>query len=169
MICNSIYDTYNRNDNVYEPNSEGLKGVEIGSVYTQSAVESIPGFGNIFVTISLLFFAFTTVMAYYYIAECNVAYLTKYNNHKWIIHLLRFVLLGVPIYGSIQNSKLIWGLGDIGVGLMSFLNIIALFLLRKPAMKSLRDYETQIKQGKDPTFEPKKLDIENAELLEVKN
>ncbi|MBT8116011.1 MAG: alanine:cation symporter family protein, partial [Arenicella sp.] len=43
--------------------------------FTQMAIESVmPGFGNPFVAVSLFFFSFTTLMAYYYIAECNVVY-----------------------------------------------------------------------------------------------
>jgi AGCS family alanine or glycine:cation symporter len=55
-----------------------MPGVEVGPAYTQAAIEtSFPGFGAGFVAISLLFFAFTTIMAYYYIAETNLVYLLK--------------------------------------------------------------------------------------------
>lgn len=156
--------------NVMQPGTEefvvnNLKNVEIGPVYTQTAVESVlPGFGSMFVAISLLFFAFTTIMAYYYIAECNVAYLTKNGKGKWLINVLRLVLLGAVFYGSIKSAKLIWGIGDIGVGLMAYLNIVAIFLLRKPAMKALKDYEEQRKMGLDPVFDPIKLGIKNADF-----
>jgi AGCS family alanine or glycine:cation symporter len=156
--------------NVIQPGTdtfvvENLQNVDIGPVYTQMAVESVlPGFGSMFVAISLLFFAFTTIMAYYYIAECNVAYLTKNGNSKWLINILRVVLLGATFYGSVKSAALIWGIGDIGVGLMAYLNIVAIFLLRKPAMTALKDYETQLKQGKDPIFDPVKLGIDNADF-----
>lgn len=142
-----------------------LGDVAIGPVYTQTAVESVlPGFGSIFVAISLLFFAFTTIMAYYYIAECNVAYLMKNGKFKWLLPVVRVVLLGSTFMGSILSAKIIWGIGDIGVGLMAYLNIVAIFLLRKPAFKALKDYEDQRKAGKDPTFDPVKLGIENADF-----
>ncbi|MBD5023891.1 sodium:alanine symporter, partial [Xanthomonas citri pv. citri] len=52
-----------------------LKGVEAGPGFTQAAIDSVlPGFGAGFVAIALFFFAFTTIMAYYYIAETNIAY-----------------------------------------------------------------------------------------------
>lgn len=139
--------------------------VSIGPVYTQMAVESIfPGFGSIFVAVSLLFFAFTTIMAYYYIAECNVAYLTKDNKNKWLINVLRLVLLVAVLFGAVQEAKLIWTIGDIGVALMAYLNIVAIILLRKPALVALKDYEQQKKLGHDPIFNPLRLGIKNADF-----
>ena len=51
----------------------GLAGVEAGPIYVQSAFETIlPGLGATLLAISLFFFASTTILAYYYIAETNV-------------------------------------------------------------------------------------------------
>lgn len=139
--------------------------VSIGPVYTQMAVESVfPGFGSMFVAISLLFFAFTTIMAYYYIAECNVAYLIKGTNNKWLINVLRFFLLSAVLFGTLQKAAVIWGIGDIGVALMAYLNIVAIILLRKPALIALKDYEEQKRLGHDPIFNPLKLGIKNADF-----
>ena len=155
--------------NVIGPGGEFLVNkigdVSIGPVYTQMAVESVfPGFGSIFVAVSLLFFAFTTIMAYYYIAECNVAYLTKDNDNKWLINVLRIALLGAVLFGAVQKAEVIWGIGDIGVALMAYLNIVAIVLLRKPALVALKDYEEQKKAGLDPIFDPIKLGIKNADF-----
>jgi len=150
--------------NVIDPNggfiSENIPGVEYGPEYTQLAIESqFPGFGNIFVAIALSFFAFTTIMAYYYIAETNVSFLDKKNEKKWMIWLLRFVLLASTFYGAIKSAEMAWTMGDIGVGIMAWLNFIAIFLLRKPALALLKDYEVQKKQGKEPVYDPDKTDI----------
>lgn len=52
-------------------------GVEAGPGFTQAAIDQVmPGFGAGFVAVALFFFAFTTIMAYYYIAETNIVYLT---------------------------------------------------------------------------------------------
>ncbi|WP_303702369.1 alanine:cation symporter family protein, partial [Pseudomonas aeruginosa] len=56
----------------------GIAGVAAGPGYVQTAMESMmPGFGNYFVAIALFFFAFTTIIAYYYIAETNIAYINR--------------------------------------------------------------------------------------------
>jgi len=68
------------------------------------------------------------------------------------------------IFGAFHNASVAWGLGDIGVGLMAWLNIIAILILHKPAMLALRDYERQKKQGLDPTFDPEALGIRNADF-----
>ena len=57
-----------------------------------------------------------------------------------------------------------WTLGDIGVGLMAWLNIVAILILQKPALVALRDYEQQKRQGIDPVFDPDALGIRNADL-----
>lgn len=143
-----------------------MQGVEIGPEYTQRAVETVmPGFGSIFIAIALFFFAFTTIMAYYYMAETNIAYLTKNNksSKKMLYNVLRTVMLFNIGFFAINESSLAWGMGDIGVGMMAWLNIFAILALSKPALKALRDYEEQKEKGLDPTFDPKKLGIENAD------
>ena len=57
-------------------------------------------------------------------------------------------------------------MGVIGVGIMAWLNFIAIFLLRKPALALLKDYESQKKEGKDPIYSPKEshLDFKNVEI-----
>jgi AGCS family alanine or glycine:cation symporter len=58
---------------------------------------------------------------------------------------------------------MMWALGDIGVGLMAWLNLIAILALSGTAIKILKDYERQIKNGEPLIFNPKKLGIENTE------
>ena len=145
---------------------ENLRGVEIGPEYTQFAVaHQLPGFGKIFVAISLTFFAFTTIMAYYYIAETNVAYIEGKKDRKWMIWALRVLILGATFFGTMRSAELAWTMGDIGVGIMAWLNFVAIFLLRKPALKALKDYDQKRKKGiENPDFNPEALGIKNAEL-----
>ncbi len=148
---------------------ENLKGVAYGPEFTQFAVAShFPSIGKEFVAISLLFFAFTTIMAYYYMAETNVAYLDKKGNKKYLLHILRVTILATVYYATTITAGAVWTLGDIGVGLMAWLNIIAILILRKPAMLALKDYVAQRKAGLDPVFNSKKLGIKNAEFWENK-
>ncbi|RZK50089.1 MAG: alanine:cation symporter family protein [Pedobacter sp.] len=142
---------------------EYIPGAKIGAEYTQLAIaHHFPSLGAGFVALSLLFFAFTTIMAYYYIAETNLSYLNKSSN-KWLLNALRLLLLAATFYGTVKTAEAAWTLGDIGVGLMAWLNIIAIILLRKPALKVLKDYERQRKAGKDPVFNAEEAGIKNAE------
>ena len=144
---------------------ENLPGVEFGPEYTQYAVATeFPALGQGFIAISLLFFAFTTILAYYYIAETNLSYLTRKTKNKWSLNALRVLILGATFYGCIKTAEAAWMLGDIGVGLMAWINVIAIILLRKPALKALDDYRRQKKEGKDPVFKAKEMRIENADF-----
>ena len=141
--------------------------------FTQMAIEStLPGVGKPFIAFALFFFSFTTILAYYYIAETNVAYLKKTLKLPGAVFILKVALLSSVFYGTVKTANLAWGLGDIGVGLMAWLNIVGIvliFFMGKPAIKALKDYEKQKNDGvTDYTFDPKKLGIKNATYWENK-
>ena len=130
-----------------------------------------PNVGALFVAFALFFFAFTTILAYYYIAETNVAYLRRYFRIPTDIAILKLLMIGSVFYGAVKTASLAWGLGDIGVGLMAWLNIIAiliLFFMGKPALKALDDYERQKNAGVTSySFDPVSLGIKNADFWET--
>lgn len=137
--------------------------------FTQFAVDSVfSGVGKPFIAVALFFFAFTTLLAYYYIAETNVAYLRRSFRIPGEMVLLKLALMSSVFYGAVKTANLAWGLGDIGVGLMAWLNIIAiliLFLMGKPALRALKDYEKQRNAGvTEYTFDPDALGIRNADF-----
>ncbi|TMS58256.1 alanine:cation symporter family protein [Imbroritus primus] len=159
--------------NVFAPSGRalfnGAPDIAVGPAYTQQAVESVlPGFGAAFVAIALFFFAFTTVIAYYYIAETNVAYINRKMHRPWALFLLKVTILAATFYGCVRTAELAWALGDIGVGLMAWLNIIAILILQKPALLALRDYEARRRAGEDPVFHPAGLGIRNATFWETR-
>lgn len=157
---------------------DGEKHVDGSAMYTQAAVDkafsgqeafdfNYIGVGSYTVAIALFFFAFTTLMAYYYIAETNVAYLTRKRGGPLLVFLLKVGMLGVVFLGCVRTARLAWDLGDLGVGLMAWLNIIAILILQKPALKAFKDYEAQRKETESPVFHPGKLGIENADFWET--
>lgn len=144
---------------------ETLPGVAAGPGYAQAAVESVlPGWGAGFVAVALLFFAFTTIVAYYYMAETNIAYINRHVHRAWMVLVLRIAILAAVTYGTVRSAGLAWALGDIGVGLMAWLNIVAILIVQRPALKALKDYEAQKKAGKDPVFDPDALEIKGADF-----
>jgi len=161
--------------NVYAPGGgkplyAGVPGVEEGPGFAQAAVESIlPGWGAGFVAVALFFFAFTTIMAYYYMAETNLSYVNGSRRRPLTVLLLRVGILSMVVFGAFHNAGVAWALGDIGVGLMAWLNVIAIVILRKPALLALRDYERQKKLGLDPQFDPKVVGIKNADFWEERS
>ena len=142
--------------------------------FTQMAVSSVfGGFGQIFVAVAVFFFSFTTIMAYYYIAETNVAYLTRSSESTGALFLIKVILMFAVTYGAINSSGYIWNMGDVGVGLMAWLNILgilAIFFMAKPTILALSDYEAQQKAGVSKyTFDPVKLGIRNAKFWEERS
>lgn len=135
--------------------------------FTQLALESVVGgSGKFFVAIALFFFAFTTLLAYYYIAETNVAYIRRSIKLRGGLTALKVAMLAATFYGTVRNADLAWGLGDIGVGLMAWLNIVGiliLFFMGRPSLVALKDYERQRNAGVTKyTFDPEALGIRNA-------
>jgi AGCS family alanine or glycine:cation symporter len=144
---------------------EGIAGAEAGPAYVQASFDTVlPGFGSGILAIALLFFAFTTIIAYYYVAETNVMYINRKAHRGWLVLLLKALLLTSVMYGALKSADVAWALGDVGVGLMAWLNIVAILIIQKPAILALKDYETQLDQGVDPVFDPEKLGIEKADF-----
>ena len=147
------------------PLVEHLPGVAAGAAFTQAAIGTVfPTIGPGFVAAAIFFFAFTCLMAYYYIAETTMVYLRESLGLPLKSLFLKIIFLCIVFFGSIQTANIMWGLGDIGFGAMCYLNLIIIVLLSRPAMKVLKDYERQKKSGIDPVFDPRNCGIENADF-----
>ena len=111
--------------------------------YTQSAVDSVfAGFGSQFVSIAMVFFAFSTLMAYYFYAETGLIYL--FHGRKWekaIIRVFQGVMLCAVIFGAVREADVVWQLGDIGVGLMAWVTVVSLLILCPQAIRELKEFE----------------------------
>lgn len=144
---------------------EYLPGSQYGVGWTQDILESTYGSflgGKLFAVIIALF-VFTSLIGYEYQAESNVIYLFKGN--KAAIWVIRGVFILSTFSGVLINADIIWTMGDTGAGIMAWLNIIAIVLLSKKGFAIFKDYEEQKKQGKDPTFDPEKFDIEDSQSI----
>lgn len=148
---------------------------EPGVLYTSMAVGTLTGktVANIIIAFALFFFAFTTILAYYYYAETSLVYLftrfAKRDNQglnqrtqRLFIYIFRVINLTMVFLGSVFGSGVAWTLGDIGVGSMAWINVIAILLLSPNLFRVFKDFEQQYKNGKTPNFEPDKLNIHNT-------
>ena len=176
----------------YLQQNPGAPVGEPGVFYTSSALGTVvgPRAGDMVISIALFFFAFTTIMAYYYYAETNLVYLfnrwrrRQYRKHperldalekadlvfgddrgeKVVVWMLRIGTISAVFLGAMTGSGTVWTIGDIGVGAMAWINIVAILLLSPKALRSLKDYERQKKEGLEPTFDPETLNIKHAEF-----
>lgn len=100
-------------------------------------------FGVIFIAITLLLFSFSTFIGILFYARPNIAYLFGDN---WVSQTAYKVLaLGMLFVGCLAAYTFVWDLGDVGVGLMTVFNMIALLPMAKEALASLHDYEEKMK------------------------
>jgi AGCS family alanine or glycine:cation symporter len=85
------------------------------------------------------------------------------RGERVVVWMLRLGTISAVFLGSMAGSGVAWTIGDIGVGVMAWINIVAILLLSPKALRSLRDYERQKKQGLEPNFDPEALDIKHCE------
>ncbi|MCQ2344682.1 MAG: alanine:cation symporter family protein [Paludibacteraceae bacterium] len=160
----------------YFVQNPGAPSGEPGVLYTSYAVGSLTGLtvANIIISIALFFFAFTTILAYYYYAETSLVFLftrfakrhnreMKARMQRFLINLLRCCNITMVFIGSVLGSGVAWTLGDIGVGSMAWINVFAILLLSPKLFRTFKDYEHQRKLGKKPVFSPDRLNIKNTD------
>lgn len=129
---------------------EGQSGVLDGIPFVQAAISANVGeWGIHFITVSIFAFAFSSLIGNYFYAESNILFI---KDSKLLLNLFRVTCLIAVFLGALADFDLAWNIADITMGLMAIVNIIAIFLLRKTLFKTLKDYETQKKEGKDPVF-----------------
>ncbi|QCU79638.1 alanine:cation symporter family protein (plasmid) [Citricoccus sp. SGAir0253] len=148
-----------------DPVVTNLEGIEAGSAYTQEAVNSaLPGFGPGFVAIALFFFAFTTLVAFYYIAHTNLVFLVGREPGPILNLALKLGMLAITFYGAVESADVMWTVGDIGYASLGWINMVCLLLLSPVVYKVIRDYDRQRTDGLDPVFDPTALGITGADF-----
>lgn len=129
---------------------EGESGVLDGIPYVQKAISANVGeWGIHFITLSIFAFAFTSVIGNYCYAESNILFI---KNNKVVLNIFRVTCLTAVFLGAQADFSLVWNLADVTMGFMAIVNIIAIFLLGKMALKVLQNYEKQRKEGRNPVF-----------------
>ncbi len=126
-----------------ESMTKGLEGMDL----LQTAMNYHLGeFGVIFIAVILWLFSFSTFLGILFYARSNVAYLFGDN---WISQTLYKVLALVMLFvGGLAAYQFVWDLGDLGVGLMTVFNMIALIPLAPKALALLKDYEQNVMKKK---------------------
>jgi AGCS family alanine or glycine:cation symporter len=146
ILCSGTY-------NILGPDGQLLYAgaPELGNNYvnfTQSAVDSVfAGFGSKFISVAMVFFVYSTVMAYYFYAETSLIYLFNgKKGEKLSIRILQALMLCAVVFGAIKEADVVWQLGDIGVGMMAWVTVISILILCPQAIRSLRDYEKKLER-----------------------
>ena len=108
--------------------------------------------GRWVVAFAMAFFGFTTLIADLFYGEANVIHIFK-DNFKiplWIYRIFAAVMFIVSTKMSLDR---VWGLIDVFVGILVFINVITLMFLFKSVKTVLDDYEKQKQEGKKPVWD----------------
>ncbi|MEC9483940.1 MAG: sodium:alanine symporter family protein [Halomonas sp.] len=133
---------------------DSIEGIRL----TQDAmVDHLGYFGEVFIAIAILLFAFTSIIANFSFAAVNIEYLFR-RHARAAVQVLRLAVLAMVMLGAVANLEFVWHLADLSMGLMATTNLVAILLLAPVALRVLRDYEHQRREGIDePVFHPRVL------------
>ena len=120
--------------------TEGLAGMDL----LQTALQyHLGGFGVVFIAATLALFSFSTFLGVLYYARGNVAYLC--GDNWWSQTAYKLIALVMLVIGGMQAYTVVWDLGDVGIGLMTIFNMLALVPMAHEALDALNDYEKRKK------------------------
>ena len=107
----------------------------------------------------MLLFAFTTLLGNLNYVEQCFFYLFKRKPSNSFTVCYKITASLVVLLGAILNADLLWGIADITMGAMALINIPAIILLGKYALRAIKNYESQRKEGADPKFKSKDIGL----------
>jgi len=134
---------------LFKETGSDAQGIQL----TQQALAyQVGAWGSDFITIAILLFGFTSIVANFAYAENNLKYLNMDNRlGHWF---LRCGFLAMLIFGSVASLPQVIALADLSTGLMTIVNVTALLLLSKVVISITQDYHQQDKLGKLPNYMP---------------
>ena len=108
-----------------------------GAQLSQYAFSTLYGkFGEIFIAICMLFFAFSTIIGWYFFGEANIRYLFGAKAVK----IYSIIVCICVVLGSLQEVELVWNMADCFNSMMVIPNAIALVALSGLVKKTHDDY-----------------------------
>ncbi|MBQ8767930.1 MAG: alanine:cation symporter family protein, partial [Clostridia bacterium] len=142
--------------------SSGVKPSEelSGAPYVQAALtETLGGFGPVFITIAMILFAFTTLIGnLFYVDKC-IYHIFGKKPGKFFMSVYYIIASVVIFIGAGLNADLLWGIAYVKMGAMTIINMPVIIYLGKYAFRALKDYEKQRKDGEEPIFIAKSIDL----------
>jgi len=135
---------------VYVPGGENAVD---GVVMTQAALaDHVGNWGRVFVSFSLMLFAFSSILYNYYLGENSLNFFSEEN--RLLFNGFRVMILALTLWGSMQDLTTIFAFADLTMALVALTNIAALVLIAHVGLRVMNDYEHQRRAGAVPVFEP---------------
>lgn len=123
--------------------------------------EHLGSFGLLFISVAIVLFAFTSIIGNHFYAEANFKFISTSKRGLFVFRLLAMLMVFV---GAQLSLSLAWDLADVFMGFMASVNIVAILLLSNIAVRVLKDYQKQRKEGKNPVFKASDVGINNTEF-----
>ncbi len=147
--------------------SSGIAPTEdlAGAPFVQASLSTVFGkYGNLFITISLALFAFTTLLGNLYYVDSCLTYLNKKTPSKTFMLCYRIIAIILIFVGAGMEMSLAWDIADFLMGVMCLINIPSIIYLGSIALKALEDYKRQRAEGKNPVFKADAIGIDTSKL-----
>ncbi|QKK01851.1 MAG: alanine:cation symporter family protein [Pseudomonadota bacterium] len=127
--------------------------IDNGVVLTQLALkEHVGDWGETFVSVTLMLFAFSSILYNFYLGE-NASYWMNPDN-PWFFIIFRLLMLVLILWGSMQDLTTVFSFADLTMALLALFNLVALGFLMKLGFRLMRDYDDQWRAGRVPVFDP---------------
>lgn len=124
-----------------------------GAAYVQASLrETLGSFGPIFITVSMVLFAFTTLLGNLFYVDKGISYMLGKVPGKATQNIVHVVAAGLIFLGAGLSADFLWNIADLFMGAMTLINMTTLFVLGKYAIRTLKDYTRQHKDGMEPVF-----------------
>ncbi len=130
------------------------------AAYVQEALSASLGkVGPIFITVSMILFAFTTLLGNLFYVDKTINYLIGREPSKLVKNIYYVIASLVIFVGAGLSADLLWGIADITMGGMTIINMPIIIFLSKYAVRALKDYEKKTKLGGEITFNKKDIGL----------
>lgn len=134
-----------------------------GAAYVQHAATAVfGGFGPLLITICMLLFGFSTLIGNLFYVDNCIRFIHKGTPSHGFVNTFRIVCVLVVFVGAGMSMAAVWDIADILMAVMCFINIPACFILGNTAVKAMRDYQQQKKEGKNPVFKAASIGIDES-------
>lgn len=113
-----------------------INGIELTQ---QAFINHLGNFGNIVVIISIILFAFSTVLSGYYDGEASMKFLFQNISERSLL-VLKILTFLVIIIGSITKANILWNIVNILTALLAIINIYSIMKLKSKVIYELERY-----------------------------
>ena len=135
-----------------------------GAPYVQKAIQTVLGdFGPIFITVAMILFAFTTLLGNLFYVEKSLLYLkgdkSEAKNASVLLPVSYIIASLLILLGAGLSADLLWNIADVTMGAMTLINMPVIVILGRYAVRALKDYTKQRKEGKKPVFKAENIGL----------